>query len=419
MIGKMLKYIVVLMMFTVSFQIAVAKENKFPLDKAYHRKNDIVRKINYWNQKYYNVFYPEVIGYSNNENLPIRSFKIGFNPKEKQFDKPTILIIGQIHSSEPLGLEICMNFAEYLLINHDKNERIKNLLSAFNFYFIPTINPEGFQVVSSGLYANHRKNKTDTNANGRFDKGSDGVDLNRNYPINWNKEIQNKPNEPYYAGKSPASEKETRIMMDLLKRERFYLAVNYHSSYIGDFNERIFFPWNWADNKSPHWYDMRAIATIFSKYLPKDYTEGNYLVHTSTTSKVGFLRDWAYAETGSYFFDIEVGGIYKRKSIIFPRNDMMKQIVDKNINALINTLEYLDLNTYSLRIKDQRNRPLALKEVCHNTLKCPHVKPKKTNEKGYLFLFIPPAKQYVNLYINNEKYHIRKGKQREITLKLK
>ncbi|HOD55553.1 MAG TPA: hypothetical protein PKJ08_13575 [Candidatus Cloacimonadota bacterium] len=84
MIGKMLKYIVVLMMFTVSFQIAVAKENKFPLDKAYHRKNDIVRKINYWNQKYYNVFYPEVIGYSNNENLPIRSFKIGFKASDRQ-----------------------------------------------------------------------------------------------------------------------------------------------------------------------------------------------------------------------------------------------------------------------------------------------------------------------------------------------
>lgn len=393
--------------------------NKYPLDTDYHKNKDILNSINKWSKAYPSVFYSEVIGYSSNDKLPMRSFKISFNPQEKQFDKPSILIIGQIHASEPLGVEICMGFAEYLLKNYQKNERIKSLLRAYSFHFIPTLNPEGFEVVSSGAYANHRKNKTDTNANKRFDRGIDGVDLNRNFPFNWNNETQSLSTDPYYAGPNPASESETIAIMDYMRRKRFYLTVNYHSSFLGDHNERIFFPWNWSGTKSPHWHEMKAIATIFSKNLKGDYSTSNYLVQTGNTSKVGFFRDWAYSETGTYFFDIEVGGIYKKKSIIFPENKMRQVIVNKNVQALVNTLEYLDINTKRVKIIYENGKPVILSPIYYNTLNQTQVKPLMSNEKGMLFIFIPQDKKRVNLYIADKKYVVKKSNNNKATITIK
>ncbi|MCB5249931.1 MAG: M14 family metallopeptidase [Candidatus Cloacimonetes bacterium] len=395
-----------------------AYSNKYPLDSNYHRTKDIENSIKKWEIEYPNVFYSEILGYTGKDKMPIRSFKISFDPKVKSFDKPSILIIGQIHASEPLGVEICMRFADYLLQNYQNNERVKSLLRSFSFHFIPTINPEGFEVVSSGIYANHRKNKTDINSNNRFDRGIDGVDINRNFPLNWNNETQKLPHDPHYAGESPASEKETQAIIDFMKRERFYLAINYHSSYFGDLNERIFFPWNWSGAKSPHWYEMKAIASIISKNLKKDYSSANYLVHTGNTTKVGFLRDWSYAETGTFFFDIEVGGIYKNKSIIFPDNANMHIIVDKNIKALINSFEYLDINTSIVKIIDSKGKPYILSKVHYNTLKQDIVKPLLSNEKGLLFIFWPPDRKQLNLYINDRKYLIKKSKSKNIIIKL-
>lgn len=377
--------------------------NKYPLDSDYHTEKEIIQKLKQWKSEYPDLFSSEILGYTKNGKSAIRSFKISKNVKHKRFNKASILIIGQIHSSEPIGVEICMNLAEYLLINHSE-ESVDEILESFNIFFIPSINPDGFKIVSSGQYANHRKNTTDTNKNGKLDKGIDGVDINRNFPINWNKEEQYKVHEPYFAGTSAGSETETKIMMDFMKRERFLFTVNYHSSYIGDYNELIFYPWNWKEGKSPHWEEMNYLASYLSKFLKKDYSKENYIVHSGITSKVGFFRDWAYSETGTLFFDIEVGGIYKKKSIIFPNNFMLKQIVEKNVKSVIEMLNHLKENTFALQLFHQKNEHRRFKEIHHKSMNHPNLKGKISNEEGFVFIYVPPYKKSMSLYIDQKRY---------------
>jgi hypothetical protein len=56
-------------------------------------------------------------------------------------------------------------------------------------WFIPTLNPEGHNVVTANLDVSYRKNKRDNNNNGIFDFNPvtggdiDGVDINRNLPL--------------------------------------------------------------------------------------------------------------------------------------------------------------------------------------------------------------------------------------------
>lgn len=398
-----MKKILVLLMITCLSISLNAYINKYPLDSSYHTDKEIIQSLNQLKNDYPDLISSEILGYTRNGKAPIRSIKISKNVKQKRFNKASILIIGQIHASEPVGVEICLAFAEYLLKNH-QDHKVDDLLDSFNFFFIPSINPDGFKIVSSGQYANHRKNITDTNKNGKLDKGIDGVDINRNFPINWNKEEQYKSHEPYFAGSSAGSETETKIMMDFMKREKFLFCINYHSSYFGDYNERIFFPWNWKENKSPHWDEMFDLAKRMSNNLKKDYSKDNYEVHTGLTSKVGFFRDWAYSETGTLFFDIEVGGIYKKKSIIFPNNFMLKQMVDKNVIALNDVLHYLNGNTYTIQLFNAKNEYRRFKEIHHKSLNHPYKKAKITNEEAYAFFFVPPSSKALSVYIDQKRF---------------
>jgi protein MpaA len=109
------------------------------------------------------------------------------------FDKK-ILIIGVFHGDEPQG--------EYFINTYLEKEQKagKNSL-----YFIPKLNPSGTR------------------------KNSNGVDLNRNFPTkNW--ELGDK-NSDYFGGNSPASEIETKYLVDLIDKNNFDAIITIHAPY--------------------------------------------------------------------------------------------------------------------------------------------------------------------------------------------
>ena len=104
-----------------------------------------------------------------------------------------ILVIGVFHGEEPQG--------KFLIDEYLKNHE-SNLL------FIPCLNPDGMA-----------ENKR-TNAN--------GVDLNRNYPTkNW--ELTDK--DQYFGGEKPASEIETKFVVNIIKEYKPKAIVTLHAPY--------------------------------------------------------------------------------------------------------------------------------------------------------------------------------------------
>jgi len=392
----LLKNIVIILLLLFFIYSLYADYNVYPPDSNYHNEKKLLRTINRMISSYPSQIKSEILGVTETDQKEIYLLTIQKDLKKAYRDKPNILVIGQIHSEEPIGLEISLKWSEYLLENK-KNK----LLDYYNFFIIPTLNPEGFSIVSQGLSNYHRKNKKDTNQNGVFDIILDGVDLNRNFPVNWNVEENNNPENRYYAGDYPASEAETRILMSFFERKHIFITISYHSSFNGTYNEKIFFPYNWEEKKSPHYEIMNDIALKLAKHLPVDYQidepgNQNYQVHTQRTGKVGYLRDYVYKQHHSLSFDIEVGGInHNGQSVVFPPNKKLAEIINKNIKSLNLMLSDISKDIHKGLIV-KAGQPLAFKEIIEDS----HRKRKalKTNEFGYFFIYSPLNKNNFNIF---------------------
>ena len=109
------------------------------------------------------------------------------------------LVIGVFHGDEPQG--------KYLIEEYLKTNKIDIL-------FIPCLNPDGMQL-----------NKR-TNAN--------GVDLNRNFPTkNWGDDTSGAGENPsdYFAGITPASETETKFVIDIIEKYKPSVILTLHAPY--------------------------------------------------------------------------------------------------------------------------------------------------------------------------------------------
>lgn len=112
-----------------------------------------------------------------------------------------VLIIGVFHGDEPQGKYLI----EKYLASHFFRE---------NLLFIPCLNPDGLQFEKR------------TNAN--------DVDLNRNFPTkNWGQDGSAAGENPsdYYGGNSPASEIETKFVIQIIKKYQPKLILTLHAPY--------------------------------------------------------------------------------------------------------------------------------------------------------------------------------------------
>ncbi|MDB4582570.1 DUF2817 domain-containing protein [Draconibacterium sp.] len=107
-----------------------------------------------------------------------------------------ILVIGVFHGEEPQGA--------YIINRYLKKRDFKDINN--HLFFIPCLNPFGMK---RGIRVN-----------------SNGVDLNRNYPTkNWELTIK----DENYSGMAPASEVETKFMIEVLEKVKPDVILTLHA----------------------------------------------------------------------------------------------------------------------------------------------------------------------------------------------
>jgi predicted deacylase len=149
------------------------------------------------------------IGYSV-ARRPIEVYTFGQGERQR-------MIVAGIHGGyEANTIALAQQLIRYL------NDHPDILPSDVTLYILPNLNPDG-ETREHGI-------------NGRVNEH--GVDLNRNFPINWVAEWDRSGcwnYAPTTAGKAPASEPETTALVNFIMNHRIEALISYHSAALGIF----------------------------------------------------------------------------------------------------------------------------------------------------------------------------------------
>ena len=309
------------------------------IDPRYHTYDELMADIFALQAEYPTMVKVDSIGHSSGETdgqvLPLYAVKISDNVQENE-DEPAVLFIGHIHAEEILGIEIIHALLHELTDGYIENlPHVRYWVQQLQIYIVPSMNPDGLAVVMDGRDVSYRKNGykppplNDCTITPGMGWDSCGVDLNRNFELNWDwgdTLWQPGGNEPYdyYRGPAPFSEPEAQCIRDLAEEIQPVTSVVYHSSRAGGNAEKCIFPWNWEGKEAPDSVMLAAFGTRFALEIPNFDHSSHYLFVLSGNHR-GNTQDWFYWKLGTIQMANEVGSI---ETGIQPDSAIIEQIIE-------------------------------------------------------------------------------------------
>lgn len=181
------------------------------------------------------------------EGRELKVMRISENPK----DNTKIWIDGGIHAREWISPAVVTYIMDYLLSNWST---LPSYLTSKTWYIMPVMNPDGYMYSRkhSRLW---RKNRSQSNR-----ANCKGVDLNRNFDINWKGPgSSTNPCSDTYRGASPESELETQAVVQFLSRRKKNLGayLTFHS-----YGEMIVYPWAYKTAKVRDHKELQTAAQL-------------------------------------------------------------------------------------------------------------------------------------------------------------
>lgn len=159
--------------------------------------------------------------------------KISDNVATDEPNEPEVLFIGLQHAREAIGGSSMIFFMQYLCENFYTDNRIKDLLDNREIFIIPCMNPDGWEQNRStnpnggGMWRKNRRNNGD---------GTFGVDLNRNWGIDWGNCSgagascgSSVTSSDTYYGTSAFSEPEAEAIRAFTKTRNFVAMIDQHA----------------------------------------------------------------------------------------------------------------------------------------------------------------------------------------------
>lgn len=170
------------------------------------------------------------------EGNDIWCIKISDNVANDDTNEPEVLFMGLQHAREAIGGSSMIFLMQYLCENYATDIRIRNLVDNREIFIIPCVNPDGWEYnrLNGGAGSGWRKNRCN-NPGSSF-----GVDLNRNWGVDWGNcsaPIVGSPsscgsNDPFddtYYGTNPFSEPETQAIRDFTYTRHFVAMIDQHA----------------------------------------------------------------------------------------------------------------------------------------------------------------------------------------------
>ena len=184
-----------------------------------------------------------------------------------------IFLCGTHHAREYITSSYLMKMTEEYARSYTESSKfagynVRALLEKVTLYIVPMVNPDGVNLVNNGIKAVSNQDTVAAMAMVKktyreWKANINGVDLNRQYPAEWDEKYDNvgKPASENYKGTDSATEPEVKAMMELCESNDFILAASFHTK-----GNTIF----WADSGTvksiPGAQDMVKRLESLTKY---------------------------------------------------------------------------------------------------------------------------------------------------------
>ncbi|MBL7739098.1 MAG: T9SS type A sorting domain-containing protein [Chitinophagaceae bacterium] len=162
--------------------------------------------------------------------------KISDNVTTDETGEPEVLYIGLQHAREAIGGSSMIFFMQYLCEMYATDSRIRDIVDNREVFIIPCMNPDGWEYnrLNGGAGSGWRKNRRN-NGGGIY-----GVDLNRNWGVDWSNCSapivgspsscgSSDPSDDTYYGPSSFSEPETQAIRDFTYTKNFVAMIDQHA----------------------------------------------------------------------------------------------------------------------------------------------------------------------------------------------
>jgi len=225
------------------------------------------------------------------------AMKVSDNPGVDE-NEPEVRIDAMHHAREPESMQVSLWVLLALLERYGTDPLSTYLVNEREVWFIPCVNPDGYvynqttNPLGGGLWRKNRR----ANAGGSF-----GVDLNRNYSVQWGfDDVGSSPSQSNetYRGTGPASEPEIAAMQAFIASRNFATMVSAHT-----YSDLWLWPWGYIAAAPPNnaeYTEIGALCTLETNWLAGPAGAVLYLAN-------GVTDDYDHATKGTIAFTPEIG----------------------------------------------------------------------------------------------------------------
>lgn len=270
---------------------------------------EMTEDIRLLSSKYQGILSAKVVGNSwDNRNLYLLTLG---NPKAKK----KVFVQASMHAREYMTAQLVMKQVEFYCANYYSGtyggKYYSELFEDVCFQIVPMSNPDGVTISQSG--ANGIRNaalrqqvRTICKKYGRgrqiyytrWKANARGVDLNRNFNGYWSKlsTTVHTPSGSGFKGKSPASEKESKLLVDLVNKGGYMAEINYHAM------GRILY-WNFGQKGADRTKELKLLGTVRAVcgYAP--------VYSKFSKSSAAGMADWVSIRKKLPTVTIEIGNV--------------------------------------------------------------------------------------------------------------
>ncbi|MFA7025723.1 MAG: M14 family zinc carboxypeptidase [Candidatus Cloacimonadaceae bacterium] len=372
------------------------------LPDCYHSYDEITSILFQLEDQNPDIAKVHLIGYSQEDEVPIYAMQISADVLGS-WQRPALLFVGQVHAEEIMGVELTLGNITEILQRRDQMP-YSMWINQLDSWWVPTLNPEGHNVVTANLDTSYRKNKRDNNGNGIFDYSplvgydDDGVDINRNFDFNWcHGDTLMQPGGTevydYYRGPAPMSESEVQAIKRLADEKKFIYSIVWHSSRSGNFSEKVYYSFNWKDVRpSPDFLFAKSIAQGVASQIINQAGSATYQFYPNS-SRTGCFHDWMYKQYGTIQLLIEMGtlDLQPEEALMLDTLDRCKQGVWWLLNrALMFSTAVPSSSLLTGNIKDASTGEAIEAEIIIQERHAPWFVPRTSNpETGRYYKVLP------------------------------